>query len=103
MNPNMGWADTELALNAIYIQLMDVFEQQVPEQFRQAELDRKFHSGDLCVREFVRALASSEIYCRRFYTPYPQAKVVEFLFRHLLGRPATQAETTQYTELLGKG
>jgi len=53
------------------------------------------------VREFVRALASSDIYRERFYTPYPNTKVIEFLFRHILGRaPATQAEIRQYNKLL---
>jgi phycobilisome core-membrane linker protein len=53
------------------------------------------------VREFVKTLASSDIYRRRFYTPYPNTKVIEFLFRHLLGRaPATQAEIRQYNKIL---
>jgi phycobilisome core-membrane linker protein len=101
MNPGMGWAETELLLNAIYSQIISVDGEQVPDQFRQADLDHKFHSGDICVREFVKTLASSEMYRRRFYLPYPEAKVIEFLFRHLLGRaPATQAEIHQYLELL---
>jgi len=49
-------------------------------------------------------LASSDIYRRRFYTPYPNTKVIEFLFRHLLGRaPATQGEIRRYNKLLAEG
>jgi phycobilisome core-membrane linker protein len=101
MSPGMGWADTELLLNAIYVQIMNIEGERVPAQLRKADLDSNFHNGGIGVREFVRTLASSEIYCQRFYMPYPEAKVIEFLFRHLLGRaPVTQAEIHQYLELL---
>jgi len=104
MNPSMTLAETDVVLNAIYGQVMDVFGEQVPDEFRNTKLDSKFRSADLSVREFVRALASSETYARRFHTPYPSAKVVEFLFRHLLGRaPASQDEISQYTMLLATG
>ncbi|AKG20249.1 phycobilisome rod-core linker polypeptide, partial [Calothrix sp. 336/3] len=87
--------------NAIYIQIMDVFGDQVPSEFRCPELERKLHNGEISVREFVRQLATSEIYHQRFCSSYPSAKVVEFLFRHLLGRaPATQAEILEYKHLL---
>jgi phycobilisome core-membrane linker protein len=53
------------------------------------------------VREFVRGLACSDTYQQRFLSAYPTAKVVELLFRHLLGRaPATQEEIGEYTKLL---
>ena len=94
-------AETALVINAIYCQVMDVFSGQVPGEFRRSDLDSKLRNGEISVREFVKTLASSDIYRRRFYTPYPNTKVIEFLFRHLLGRaPATQAEIRQYNKLL---
>ncbi len=94
-------SETELAINAIYCQVMDVFSGQVPPEYRRSELDSKLRNGEISVREFIRNLASSEIYRRHFYTPYPNTKVIEFLFRHLLGRaPATQGEIRQYNKLL---
>jgi len=101
MNPDMNQAEIELVLSAIYVQVMDVFSGQVPAQFRRSDLESKLRNSEISVREFVRTLASSDIYVRRFYTPYPNTKVIEFLFRHLLGRaPATQAEIRQYNKLL---
>jgi len=101
MNPGMGQGETELVLNAVYVQVMDVFSGQTPAGFRRSDLESKVRNGEISVREFVKTLASSEIYRRRFYTPYPNTKVIEFLFRHLLGRaPATQAEIRQYNKLL---
>ena len=94
-------AEMQQVINAIYVQVMDVFSGQVPEYFRRTDLESKLRNGEISVREFVRDLASSEIYRKRFYTPYPNTKVIEFLFRHLLGRaPATQAEIRQYNKLL---
>lgn len=96
--------EIKLAIDAIYCQVMDLFSGQVPEGLRRSDLDSKLKNEEISVREFVRALASSDIYRRRFYTPYPNTKVIEFLFRHLLGRaPATQGEIRQYNKLLAEG
>ncbi len=104
MNPGMTLGEIELLFNALYCQVMDVFSGQVPAQFRRSDLESKLRNSEISVREFVRTLASSDIYRRRFYTPYPNTKVIEFLFRHLLGRaPATQAEIRQYNKLLADG
>jgi phycobilisome core-membrane linker protein len=101
LNPGMSLVETTLVINSIYKQVMDVFGEQIPSEFRQLDLESQLYNGEISVREFVRSIASSDIYCCRFYTPYPHAKVVEFLFRHLLGRaPATQAEICQYNQLL---
>ncbi len=94
-------AEKQHVIDAIYIQVMDVFSGQVPSYFRRSDLDSKLRNGEISVREFVRTLAGSDIYLKRFYTPYPNTKVIEFLFRHILGRaPATQAEIRQYNKLL---
>jgi phycobilisome core-membrane linker protein len=101
MNLGMGQGEIELVINAIYCQVLDVFSGQVPGEFRRSDLESRLRNSEISVREFVKALASSEIYRRRFYTPYPNTKAIEFLFRHLLGRaPATQAEIRQYNKLL---
>lgn len=94
-------AEKQVVINAAYCQVLDIFSGQVPQDFRRSNLDSKLRNGEISVREFVRELASSEIYRKRFYTPYPNTKVIEFLFRHLLGRaPATQGEIRQYNKLL---
>jgi phycobilisome core-membrane linker protein len=95
--PGMSAAELTGAIAAIYHQVMDIYTPEVPEQFRNLDLEAKLHRGEISVREFVRALASSTAYRDRFYTPYPNKKVVEFLYRHLLGRsPASQSEILLY-------
>ncbi|MEW5859578.1 MAG: phycobilisome rod-core linker polypeptide [Cyanobacteriota bacterium] len=101
MNPGMNQGESAQVINAIYCQVMDIFSGQVPGELRRSDLDSRLRNGEISVREFVKSLASSDIYRRRFYTPYPNTKVIEFLFRHLLGRaPATQGEIRQYNKLL---
>lgn len=101
MYSGMAALEGEAAIAAIYNQVMDLFEAEVPAEFRLIELEAQLRNGEISVRTFVKALACSGHYVQRFCTPYPQAKVVEFLFRHLLGRaPATQAEATQYSEIV---
>lgn len=101
LNPGASVAEAELVINALYCQVMDTFSDQVPEQFRHSELENKLKQGEITVREFVKTLASSEVYRERFYTPYPPTKVIEFLFRHLLGRTsATQEEILHYHQIL---
>lgn len=103
LNPGMANFEAEQVVDAVYSQVMDLPDGQVPEEFRQRSLETLLISGNLSVREFVRAVASSEAYRRRFCEAYPTAKAVEFLFRHLLGRaPATQVEIVQYNGLLAE-
>jgi phycobilisome core-membrane linker protein len=101
MTPGMTPAEAESVFSAIYVQVLDALPGQIPSEFRRPDLEDKLRSGDSSVREFVQTLAGSDLYVRRFYTPYPSAKVVEFLFRHLLGRvPASQAEISDAIALL---
>jgi phycobilisome core-membrane linker protein len=103
MTQGANQAETALVINAIYCQVMDVFSGQVPQEFRRSDLDSKLRNGEISVREFVKVLASSDIYRRRFYTPYPNTKVIEFLFRTCWDvPPATQAEIRQYNKLLAE-
>lgn len=101
LTENTNQTERQQAINAIYRQVLDVFSEEVPDNFRRTDLEGKLQNGEISIREFVRELASSEIYRQRFLSPYPHAKVIEFLFRHLLGRtPATQEEIHQYKQLL---
>ncbi|AFZ00614.1 phycobilisome rod-core linker polypeptide [Calothrix sp. PCC 6303] len=100
-NTGCSAGEVETIANAIYSQVLDIRNGEIPASFRNQELETKLASGEISVREFVRTLASSPTYSQRFCTPYPQTKVIEFLCRHLLGRtPATQAEINEYKQLL---
>ncbi len=101
MNASMSQSEATLAISALYLQIMDVSSGPVPDEFRRSDLESKLRNGEISVRDFVTALASSQTYISRFYTPYPNTKTIEFLFRHLLGRaPVNPAEIAHYSQIL---
>ncbi len=103
INRNVNQADLTAAIDALYIQIMDVSGGEIPAEFRRSDLDLKLRNGEISTRDFVTALVSSEAYISRFYTPYPNTKAIEFLFRHLLGRaPADQAEISDYNRVMAE-
>ena len=103
MSRNMSASEATVAIDALYIQIMDVSGDRIPDEFRRSDLELKLQNGEISTRDFVTALASSEAYISRFYTPYPNTKAVEFLFRHLLGRaPANQAEISDYNRVMAE-
>ena len=54
-------------------------------------------NGNISVREFVRALAQSELYRTKFFSSTPQVRFIELNFKHLLGRaPNDEAEITEH-------
>jgi phycocyanin-associated rod linker protein len=54
-------------------------------------------NGAMTVRDFVRALAQSELYKQKFFYSTPQVRFIELTFKHLLGRaPANEAEITEH-------
>jgi phycobilisome core-membrane linker protein len=103
MNGSMGQAEATLAIASLYGQIMDVSPVQIPDEFRRSDLESKLRNGEISTRDFVYALATSEAYISRFYTPYPDTKAIEFLFRHLLGRaPVSQAEISHYSQIVAE-
>ena len=100
---SMSQAEATLAIDALYIQIMDLGTGEIPTQFRRQDLDSQIRNGIISTREFVATLATSAAYIDRFYTPYPNTKAIEFLFRHLLGRaPANQAEIADYNRVMSE-
>lgn len=56
-------------------------------------------NGQLSVRNFVRALAKSELYKRKFLYPHFHTRVIELNCKHLLGRaPYDEAEVIEHLD-----
>ncbi len=101
LTAEMAEPEVNQVARAIYRQVMDVYSSEVLAQFRRTDLEAQLRDRQISIREFVLDLASSEAYRDRFCTPYPSAKVVEFLCSHLLGRsPADAAESLHYKNML---
>lgn len=55
--------------------------------------------GNISVREFVRAVAKSELYRNKFFHANSQIRFIELNFKHLLGRaPYDEAEITAHND-----
>jgi phycoerythrin-associated linker protein len=82
--------EIETIILAVYRQVLG--NAYVMESERLAVPESQFKSGELSVREFVRAVAKSDLYMTRFFSSCPRYRAIELNFRHLLGRPPLDLE-----------
>ena len=89
--------EAETIFRAVYRQLLgsDMMQSE-----RLAGPESLFQHGQLTVREFVRAVAQSELYRSRFFETSPPYRFIEMNYKHLLGRaPQDQAEISEHVQL----
>ena len=90
-------ADAEIAIRAVYRQLLSA---DMMESERLTGPESQLKQGDLSIREFVRAVALSDLYRSRFFETSPSYRFVEMNFKHLLGRaPQDQAEVSEHVQI----
>jgi phycoerythrin-associated linker protein len=82
--PGMSADELETLIKAVYRQVLG--NAYVMESERNVVAESQFKRGELSVREFVRAIAKSDMYKSRFVENAPHYRVTELNFRHLLGR-----------------
>ncbi|MEL7287405.1 MAG: phycobilisome linker polypeptide, partial [Pseudomonadota bacterium] len=82
--PGLSADDRENIINAVYRQVLG--NAYVMESERLAVAESQFKLGEFSVREFVRAVAKSDLYRTRFFEACPRYRYTELNFRHLLGR-----------------
>jgi phycoerythrin-associated linker protein len=82
--------DAETVIKAVYRQVLG--NAYVMESERLTVPESQFKRGELSVREFVRAVAKSDLYRSRFFTSCARYRATELNFRHLLGRPPLDLE-----------
>ncbi|MBE9101178.1 phycobilisome rod-core linker polypeptide [Vacuolonema iberomarrocanum] len=88
--PGSSDEDAEIVIRAVYRQVLG--NAYVMESERLTVPESQFKRGELSVREFVRAVAKSELYRSRFFTSCARYRAIELNFRHLLGRPPLDLE-----------
>nr|YP_009397244.1 phycobilisome linker polypeptide [Thuretia quercifolia]ARW66430.1 phycobilisome linker polypeptide [Thuretia quercifolia] len=94
MKSSLSINEKNLVIQACYRQ---VFERDICKayNFKFTDLESQVKTGQLSVKEFVRALAKSYIYRKQFYEPFVNSRVVELTFKHLLGRGIGSLEEFQ--------
>jgi phycoerythrin-associated linker protein len=88
--PGRSGEEAESLIQAVYRQVLG--NAYVMESERLAVPESQFKRGELSVREFVRAVAKSDLYQSRFFTSCARYRAIELNFRHLLGRAPLDLE-----------
>ncbi|MEM9117097.1 MAG: phycobilisome linker polypeptide [Cyanobacteria bacterium P01_D01_bin.6] len=88
--PGRSDEEAESYIRAVYRQVLG--NAYVMESERLSVPESQFKRGELSVREFVRAVAKSDLYQSRFFTNCPRYRALELNFRHLLGRAPLDLE-----------
>ena len=82
--PGRSEEDVESIIRAVYRQVLG--NAYVMESERATIPESQFKRGELSVREFIRAVAKSDLYRSRFFDSVPRYRAIELNFKHLLGR-----------------
>jgi phycocyanin-associated rod linker protein len=91
-------ADVQVAIVAAYRQVFG--NDHLMESERLVSAESMLRNGNISVREFVRALAQSELYRHKFFHSTPQVRFIELNYKHLLGRaPLDESEITYHVNL----
>jgi phycoerythrin-associated linker protein len=88
--PGRSGEEAESIINAVYRQVLG--NAYVMESERLSVAESQFKLGEFSVREFVRAVAKSDLYQSRFFTSCARYRSIELNFRHLLGRAPRDLE-----------
>jgi phycocyanin-associated rod linker protein len=95
--PNASESDLQAVIWAAYKQVFGNIH--ILENDRQVIAESLLRKGSISVREFVRALAKSDLYKERFFQCTNNDRFIELNFKHLLGRtPYNQAEIVEHLD-----
>lgn len=98
LRANWTEEDIQTVMYATYRQVFGNERLMSTERLSSAE--SLLHRGDVSVREFVRALAQSEVYRQKFFYSMPQVRFIELNHKHLLGRaPYDQSEIAEHVNI----
>lgn len=98
LRPNSSSEDIAAVIRAVYKQVLG--NPHVMESERLVTAESQLTNGEITVRDFVRAVAKSNFYRRRYFESCAPYRFVELNFKHLLGRaPSDQAELSNHIRL----
>ncbi|MBD1910401.1 MULTISPECIES: phycobilisome linker polypeptide [unclassified Leptolyngbya] len=98
LRANWTEGDVQAVITAAYRQVFGNDHLMQSERLTTAE--SLLRQGSISVRDFVRALAQSELYRNKFFHSTPQVRFIELNYKHLLGRaPYDEAEIAFHVDL----
>ncbi len=98
LRPNWSPEEAQVAIKAVYKQVLG--NDYVMASERLASAESLLCNRSITVRDFVRAVASSELYKSKFLYNSFQTRVIELNLKHLLGRaPYDESEVIYHLDL----
>jgi phycocyanin-associated rod linker protein len=98
LRPNWTRENAQEVIRAVYRQVLGNDYLMKSERLISAE--SLLCDGSITVREFVRCVAKSELYKKKFFYPNFQTRVIELNYKHLLGRaPYDESEVIFHLDL----
>jgi phycocyanin-associated rod linker protein len=89
--------DAKTVIKAVYRQVLG--NDYIMQSERLTSLESLLVNGQLTVRDFVRAVAKSELYKTKFLYPNFHTRVIELNCKHLLGRaPYDESEVVEHLD-----
>jgi phycocyanin-associated rod linker protein len=103
LRPNWSEEDVQTVITSAYRQVFG--NEHLMQSERLISAESLLRTGSINVREFIRALAQSELYRQKFFYSTPQLRLIELNYKHLLGRaPYDESEITTHVNLyINKG
>lgn len=97
LRPNPTEDDLQAVIRAVYRQVLG--NAHVMDNQRLTSAESQLRNGDITVKDFVRAVAQSDLYRSLFFETSSPYRFVELNFKHLLGRaPQDQAEISEHVQ-----
>ena len=97
LRPNWTPESAEIVIKAVYRHVFG--NDYIMASERLTVLESLLKNGQIGVRDFVRAMAKSELYKTKFLYPNFHTRVIELNFKHLLGRaPYSEAEVVEHLD-----
>lgn len=94
--------DLQAVIRAAYKQVFG--NRHLMEGDRLISAESMLRNGDINVRQFVNAIAKSDLYRASFFESASQYRFIELNFKHLLGRaPQDQAEISEHVRIYNEG
>lgn len=98
LRSNFTEEDVRVVIRACYRQVLGNDHLMASERLVSAE--SLLRQGQITVREFVRAIAQSELYREKFFHSNSQVRFIELNYKHLLGRaPYDESEISFHVNL----
>lgn len=98
LRPNWSKEDAQIAIRAVYRQVLG--NDYIMTSERLTSLESLLCNRSITVKDFVRAVAKSELYKSKFLYGNFQTRVIELNFKHLLGRaPYDESEVIKHLDI----